>query len=141
MSRELSREEVDALLREQLVGRVGCHADGVTYVVPVIYAYDGECIHVASIEGQKVRMMRENPAVCFEVDEYSGPGVWRSAVLQGDYEEAAAEEVPQTLALLAERFSRGGGAGRPARKPESGGRATVCFRIRVREAAGRAVPG
>lgn len=140
MSRELTRAEIDDLLGEQVVGRVGCHADGLTYVVPVIYAYDGECIHVASIEGQKVRMMRESPAVCFEVDEYTRPGVWRSAILQGDYEEAGEAEVPHTLALLVERFTSGSGE-RPARTPETGGRPTVCFRIRVREATGRAVPG
>jgi len=33
---ELTRAEVDELLRERTVGRIGCHADGVTYVVPVI---------------------------------------------------------------------------------------------------------
>lgn len=141
MSRELTRPEIDELLGEQLVGRVGCHADGVTYVVPVIYAYDGERIHVASIEGQKVRMMRENAAVCFEVDEYTGPGAWRSAIVQGTYEEAGEEEIPETLVLLAARFAGPSGAPRPARTPDSGGRATVCFRIRVREVTGRAVPG
>jgi nitroimidazol reductase NimA-like FMN-containing flavoprotein (pyridoxamine 5'-phosphate oxidase superfamily) len=42
---------------------------------------------VASIEGQKVRMLRENSHVCFEVDEYDGAGGWRSAIVQGSYEE------------------------------------------------------
>ena len=138
--RELTRTEIDELLDEQVVGRLGCHADGVTYVVPVIYAYDGACIHVASIEGQKVRMMRENPEVCFEVDEYSAPGNWRSAIVQGAFEESDADDAARSLALLAERFARGGGA-RPQRTPETSGRTPVCFRIRVREATGRAVPG
>lgn len=133
---ELTRAEVDELLHEQVVGRVGCHAGGVTYVVPVIYAYDGECVHVASIEGQKVRMMRENPSVCFEVDEYAEPGRWRSAIAQGVFEEAGEAEKAESLALLAERF---GGEDSGARKPETRDRQTVCFRIRVREATGRAV--
>jgi len=47
---------------------------GLTYVVPVIYAYDCDGLYVASIEGQKASMMRENPSVCFEVDEYDGAG-------------------------------------------------------------------
>lgn len=135
---ELTRAEVDELLHEQVVGRVGCHAEGVTYVVPVIYAYDGERVHVASIEGQKVRMMRENPNVCFEVDEYAEPGRWRSAIVQGVYEEAGEAEKAESLALLAERFA-GGGKSPGARKPEPRDRQTVCFRIRVREATGRAV--
>ena len=134
---ELTAAEVDELLREKSVGRIGCHAAGVTYVVPVIYAYDGECVHVASIEGQKVRLMRANPSVCFEVDEYEAPGRWRSAIAQGTYEESDGEQAERSLALLAERF--GGGGRRPARRPAPTGRATVCFRIRLREVTGRAV--
>lgn len=134
--RELSRDEIDELLREQVVGRIGCHADGLTYVVPVIYAYDGECVHVATVEGQKVRMMRANPTVCVEVDEYSAPGRWRSVILQGRYEEVPADEKAASLAVLAARFS-GGGTG--ARRPDTHERESVVFRIRVTEATGRAV--
>lgn len=135
--RELTRAEIDELLREQVVGRVGCHADGLTYVVPVIYAYDGECVHVASIEGQKVRMMRANPTVCFEVDEYAAPGRWRSAIAHGTYEESDEEEKERSLELLAARF--GGGEGGARRRPEPTGRKTVCFRVRLNELTGRAV--
>ena len=70
MIEELDEHEVDAFLRRQVVGRVGCHAEGETYVVPVLYVWDGECIYVQSIEGRKIRMMRANPQVVFEVDEY-----------------------------------------------------------------------
>lgn len=137
---ELSRSEIDTLLREQAVGRIGCHAGGLTYVVPVIYAYDGEALYVASIEGQKTRMMRESPHVCFEVDEYDGPrGGWRSAIVQGVYEELADAEAQEALALLAERFGRVGEEGGTARRDRAGGRATVCFRVRIRDVAGRAV--
>ena len=132
--KELTRTEIDELLRAQTVGRVGCHADGLTYVVPVIFAWDGESVYVVTIEGQKTRMLRANPSVCFEVDEYEGPGVWRSAILQGEYEELDAEETQLALALLRERFSGGG-----ARRPSETGRAPVAFRIRVREATGRSV--
>ena len=83
---ELDREEIDAFLHEQVVGRIGCHADGVTYVVPVIYAYDGNCLYAHTLVGQKVAMMRSNAEVCFEVDEYLD-GSWRSVIVQGRYEE------------------------------------------------------
>ena len=133
---ELTREEIDALLREQVVGRVGCHVDGFTYVVPLIYAYDGEAVYVASIEGQKVEMMRANPSVCFEVDEY-GPEGWRSAIVHGVYEELGEGEVPTALALLRERFAENGNGNR--RSPETHSRSTVCFRIDIRTVTGRAV--
>jgi len=135
MIESLTQEETDALLREQVVGRVGCHADGLTYVVPVIYAYDGATITVATVEGQKTRMMRANPSVCFEVDVYEGPGRWRSAIVQGTYEELGGEDAGAALAALAARFSGDG----PARRPGASGRETVVFRIAVREATGRAV--
>ena len=76
---ELTPAEIATLLEEELVGRIGCHADGLTYVVPVIYAYDSGSVYVLSTEGQKVEMMRSNPEVCFEVDRYEGPGRWRSS--------------------------------------------------------------
>jgi uncharacterized protein len=131
---ELTRAEVDELLRERTVGRIGCHADGVTYVVPVIYAYDGEAVYVASVEGQKIRMMRTNPWVCFEIDEHE-PGAWRSVVAQARYEELAGAEAERALALLTGRFA---GTGR-RRRPEAGGLATVCFRLVLGETTGRAV--
>jgi nitroimidazol reductase NimA-like FMN-containing flavoprotein (pyridoxamine 5'-phosphate oxidase superfamily) len=132
---ELSPAEVDALLRESVVGRIGCHVDGLTYVVPVIYAYDGEAIWVVTVEGQKTRMMRSNPRVCFEVDEYAGPGSWRSVIVQGTYEELDGDGLALATALLAERFA-GRGSGR---RPSAGGREPVAFRIRVAEATGRTV--
>jgi nitroimidazol reductase NimA-like FMN-containing flavoprotein (pyridoxamine 5'-phosphate oxidase superfamily) len=135
--RELSRGEIDALLDDELVGRIGCHADGLTYVVPVIYAYDGDAFYVASREGQKVRMMRANPEVCFEVDRYER-GSWRSAIAHGRFEELAGEEAARAIHLLAARFPAaplGGGAG----SGRSAGEGTVCFRIRIGELTGRAV--
>ncbi len=134
---KLSRPEIDELLRAQIVGRIGCHARGLTYVVPVIYAYDGDGLYVASVDGQKIRMMRESPEVCFEVDEYEG-GSWRSAIVQGVYEELAAEESERAITLLAERFGRAGGEGRE-RRHGGDGYSTVCFRIRIRDVTGRAV--
>jgi nitroimidazol reductase NimA-like FMN-containing flavoprotein (pyridoxamine 5'-phosphate oxidase superfamily) len=132
---ELESEEIHELLHEQVVGRVGCHADGLTYVVPVIYAYDGEAITVATIEGLKTRIMRANPSVCFEVDVYEGPGRWRSAIVQGRYEELEGDDARAALERLAARFAGSG----PARRPGASGRETVVFRIVVREATGRAI--
>lgn len=134
MIRELSATEIDEFLRTQIVGRIGCHADGLTYVVPVIYAYDGESLYVASLEGQKIRMMRQSPSVCFEVDEYER-GSWRSVIAYGEYEELAGAEAERAIALLAERFGRASSQ----RRHSAGDAPTVCFRIRIQEATGRAV--
>ena len=71
---EMSGAEIDDFLHEQVVARIGCHVAGRTYVVPIIYAWEGGCAYVYSIEGQKINMMRENPHVCLEVDEYRAGG-------------------------------------------------------------------
>jgi nitroimidazol reductase NimA-like FMN-containing flavoprotein (pyridoxamine 5'-phosphate oxidase superfamily) len=131
---ELTRDEIDEFLHEQVVGRVGCHADGVTYVVPLIYAYDGDAVYVASIGGQKIEMMRANPSVCFEVDEYRPDG-WRSAIVQGIYEELTGADVEKSLDLLQARFGRKGSES----NRRLAGPTTVVFRIVIRDVTGRAV--
>jgi nitroimidazol reductase NimA-like FMN-containing flavoprotein (pyridoxamine 5'-phosphate oxidase superfamily) len=136
---ELSPAEIEDLLRAQVVGRIGCHAGGLTYVVPVIYAYDADGLYVASVEGQKTRMLRENPVLCFEVDEYDGAGAWRSAIVHGVYEELSGADARKALELLAGRFDRGGEEGSSRRRHDANGVGAVCFRIRVREVTGRAV--
>jgi uncharacterized protein len=131
---KLDRAQIDDLLGAQVVGRIGCHADGVTYVVPVIYAYDGEAFYVYTVEGRKVRMMRANPEICFEVDEYES-GSWRSAIVQGRYEELDEAGAGRALALLGERFAS---RGSNVRRPRAEG-TPVAFRIVVGEVTGRAV--
>ena len=85
--RELSRGEIGEFLRGQRIARLGCHADGVTYVVPLIYAYGDGAVVAVTTEGRKTAMLRENPRVCVEVDEYDadGKGSWRSVIAHGTY--------------------------------------------------------
>jgi uncharacterized protein len=56
------------LLKELPVGRIACHADGITYIVPVNYVYDGMNLYAHSAKGMKIDMMRKNPDVCFQAD-------------------------------------------------------------------------
>ena len=136
--RELSSDEIDAFLREQRIARLGCHAGGETYVVPVIYAYgDGAVVSVTQ-EGRKVAMLRENPRVCVEVDSYDtdGRGSWRSVIAYGNAEELAGDDIEAALALLRERFARAAGR-EAAPRPLSPG--TVVLRIRLEDVSGRAV--
>lgn len=92
---ELSKQEIEEVLSIQLIGRIGCHADGITYVVPIGYAYDGECVYCHTEEGMKIDMMRKNPAVCFETDHMENMGNWKSVICWGDYEEITDENEKQ----------------------------------------------
>jgi uncharacterized protein len=136
--RELSSEEIEEFLRGQRIARLGCNADGVTYVVPLIYAYEDGAVVAVTTEGRKTAMLRENPRVCIEVDEYDadGKGSWRSVIAQGTYEELSGDAIEPALALMRERFART--AGRTA-EPRPLGPEVVVLRIALDEVSGRAV--
>ncbi len=135
MIEELSEPEIEQFLQRQLIGRVGCHAEGQTYVVPVIYVWDRGYVYVQSIEGRKTRMMRANPEVCFEVDEYEEDGSWRSVIVDGLYEELEGGAAEAALALLVQRFI----GRRRGTTDRSTGRKPVAFRIRAASVTGRRV--
>jgi nitroimidazol reductase NimA-like FMN-containing flavoprotein (pyridoxamine 5'-phosphate oxidase superfamily) len=64
------KSEVEAVLREATVGRLGTSRDGTPYVVPVSYVYDdGKIIIHGAKQGKKMEDIASNPRVCFEVDE------------------------------------------------------------------------
>jgi uncharacterized protein len=84
---QLTNEEIEEVLKGNLLGRIGCTNGRKIYVVPVNYVYDGQYILAHSQEGLKIDMMRTNPDVCFEVDEVQNFTNWRSVILWGVYQE------------------------------------------------------
>jgi hypothetical protein len=103
---ELTADETEHLLHLETVGHLGCNAGGRTYVVPISYVYDGEAIYAYTFEGQKLRMMRENPDVCLQVDHFDTLASWDSAVVQGRFEELAGEEADAARVRIASHFRR-----------------------------------
>jgi uncharacterized protein len=139
---ELTHAQIDHVLAAQMVGRIGCHADERTYIVPVAFAFDGQYIYAHSRNGLKLSMMQKNPNVCFQVDIIENMSNWRSVVVQGEYEELKTSEL-QVMAfkLLSDRLSpvRTSQAARPSSKTPPGEKKMrpVFFRIVVREKSGR----
>lgn len=86
---KLSEQQIENLLKQQVTGRIACHADGVTYIVPVNYVYDGTYVYGHSTAGKKIEMMRNNPEVCFEVDVIQSIFKWQSVIAWGTFEEIA----------------------------------------------------
>lgn len=61
--------EIEKVLNEATVGRLGTSRDDTPYVVPVSYAYhDGKIIIHGAKQGKKMDDIRANPRVCFEAD-------------------------------------------------------------------------
>jgi len=77
----LSNEEIEEVLKRNVLGRIGCNDGKKNYVVPVNYAYDGKYIIAHSMMGLKIEIMRKNPQVCFEVDEMKNFVNWKSVIL------------------------------------------------------------
>ena len=101
---KLNSREIEDTLHQNFVGRIGCHANGQTYIVPVSYAYDHGYVYVRSFEGMKVNIMREDPAICFEVDEITDMSNWRSVIAWGKFEELTnAEDRNKALRILMKR--------------------------------------
>jgi hypothetical protein len=102
---DLNKSQIDDVLRQAMVGRIGCYADNKMYVVPVTYAYDGKCIYAHSKEGMKIEMMRKNPKVCVEVDTMENMANWRGVIVWGTYEELKdSKEQEKAMQILKDRF-------------------------------------
>lgn len=84
--------QIEEVLKSQLVGRIGCSLNGETYIVPISYAYDGTYIYCHTSEGKKTAIMRQNPRVCFQVDEMRDMANWKSIVVQGLFEELKSKD-------------------------------------------------
>ncbi len=84
---ELTPDQSKHVLKSELIGRIGCYAAGRIYVVPITYVYMDNYIYAHSQEGLKVRMMRKNPKICFEVESRDSMRNWRTVIIWGKYEE------------------------------------------------------
>ncbi len=113
--RELSAAEIEALLAEVPVGRLGLWSDGEVYVVPVGFARTADAIWFHTAPGRKTRALAEHPDCCFEVDRYDpATAAWASVIAWG---RARPDPDPAGLAALVRRFGpvlhkvlgRGGG--------------------------------
>ena len=91
----LSENEIEELLTKQVTGRIGCHADGITYIVPINYVYKDGFIYGHSTEGKKIEMLKKNPQVCFQVDDIQSITDWKSVIAWGVYSQITEREEMQ----------------------------------------------
>ena len=111
---------IEEILKESQVGRLGTAVDGEPYIVPMNYAYiKGRILMHTHRDGKKVRDIRRNPRVCFEVDSgeiiegddpcgYSWE--YRSVIAQGDARivEDPGEKLA-ALRLISDKYAFGKG--------------------------------
>jgi nitroimidazol reductase NimA-like FMN-containing flavoprotein (pyridoxamine 5'-phosphate oxidase superfamily) len=128
----MSTDEIEAALSRSRLGRIGCSLHDRPYIVPINYVYDGEHVYAYSHTGRKVHIMREQPHICFQVDEIEGPSRWWSVVAEGRYEELTGEE--QRRDALRRLGMREDGLIPRVVDPTNG---AVLFRLKLGEKTGR----
>jgi len=63
------RAEIEAILAEATVCRIGLSDGHEPYVVPLSFGYEGGTVYLhAAHEGKKIDLIRKNPRCCFETD-------------------------------------------------------------------------
>lgn len=137
---ELNKKEIVGLLERQFIGRLGCHLNGETYIVPVNYVYQNNAIYAHSGEGRKVEMLRGNPRVCFQVDEIESMFNWKSVILWGSFEELKGMERQQVMQGLIQRIMPS--TNDPGRNPSHAispdlQDSLIVYRINIEEGTGR----
>lgn len=86
MRSEMTTKEIEDLLTSQTLGHLGCSERGTPHVYPLAFVYHDNVIYGQTMEGGKVEILRNNPSVCFQVQEVAKGG-WRSAEVWGSFEE------------------------------------------------------
>ena len=97
---QLNDIQIRNILSSQVLGRLGCTDGKQPYVVPVTYSYDGDCIYGQMNDGLKLKILRKNPNVCFEVDMMTDMRNWQSVIVNGRFEELMNKKAEKARQLL-----------------------------------------
>ena len=97
---QLNDTQIQNILSSQAVGRLACTDGKKPYIVPVTYTYDGKYIYGQTNEGTKLKMLRKNPNVCFEVDMMMDMRNWQSVIVYGKFEELKNEQAKKARDIL-----------------------------------------
>jgi nitroimidazol reductase NimA-like FMN-containing flavoprotein (pyridoxamine 5'-phosphate oxidase superfamily) len=142
----LNTRQIDQVLRSEVVGRLGCTADGKVYVTPISYVYDGERVYGHSTDGMRLRMLRAHPQVCFQVDHIENLANWVSVIIWGEFEELTGDDEKEAMRLFLDRMEplqASETAISPHRAPvgvsalDLQGQSLLFYRIKVTERTGR----
>jgi uncharacterized protein len=142
---KLNASQCETVLRSQLIGRIGCHADNLTYVVPVTYVYDEGYLYAHSAAGMKIDIMRKNASVCFETDDMQNMANWQSVIAWGEFEEIKIERdkkmamqklIDRVMPLMTSETAQPS-HGMSAHLQDAGHQQAILFRIKILKLTGR----
>ena len=137
---EMTEQECRAMLAVAHVARLACALNNQPYIVPIHVDLEGEFLYSSASQGLKIDWMRQNPAVCLEVDELLPRTDWASVVVFGRYEELPnLPEYEASRRVALRLFQRHPMWWEPAGLPLAGHdqQPSVVFRIRIDRVTGR----
>jgi uncharacterized protein len=140
---ELNSDEIESLVREELIARIA-YVDrrGLPNIAPIAYAYDGTAFYGYSLVGAKLENMGANHVVCLEVERVHNAADWRTVIVHGTFETLHGAAAMDAVARISERMQTVAKAiGAPAAAAQTyvrrkGGEG-VAYRIRVNDKRGR----
>ena len=137
--RTLGGPECSKVLAGNRLGRLACAQGGRPYVVPVYFAFEDNCLYAFSMPGKKIEWMRANPLVSVLIEERGRGREWKSAVVDGTYEELPERiQREHAWALLSEHSNWWDpGALKPVTPAIADHSDHVFFRIRIDQLSGR----
>ena len=83
--RDLSRDEIEAMLLRNRVGRLAFSLHDRVDIQPIHYIYERGWLYGRTSEGDKISALTHNQWVAFEVDEVTDLFDWRSIVIHGSF--------------------------------------------------------
>ena len=100
--RELTADEMHSLLSRNHVGRIAFSFHDQVDIRPIHYVFADNWLFGRTSPSDKLRTLRHNQWVAFEVDEVQGPFDWQSVVAHGSFYRLSDENSPQYIALREE---------------------------------------
>ncbi len=97
---KLNEMQIDNVLLSQVIGRIACSDGKKPYITPLTYAFDGKNIIGQTNEGLKLKIMRKNPNVCFEVDIMLDMTNWQSVIVYGTFHELTGKDAEKARDYL-----------------------------------------
>ncbi len=141
--RELTKPEIEEILRAEDLGRLGLYdaEHDRVYVVPISFVYQDDVLVFHSAPGLKLELLHAHPdGICFQTDQITDIGDWSSVVAWGTFEEISDPQERQAiLQSFGDRLFQG-----PLRDHQNVGRGGMLgagetvYRISLTEVTGRA---
>ena len=82
---DMSRDEIEAMLLRNRVGRLAYSVHDRVDIEPIHYVYKRGWLYGRTSEGAKTTALKHNQWVAFEVDEVTDLFEWRSIVIHGSF--------------------------------------------------------